>query len=56
MDFLKVADFKAAYLWTTHELHSAASLYMRHGFILTEEKPSEDFGKPLFEQKYEWKL
>jgi peptidyl-dipeptidase Dcp len=54
MDFLKSSGFKSAYLWTTNELHKAASLYQRHGFVLVEERPSQVFGKPLHEQKYEF--
>ena len=45
-----------SYLWTTHELGTAAHLYTSHGFKLLEEKESTDFGKPLREQKYELNL
>ena len=53
MEFLKDKGYKSAYLWTTHEQLKAASLYKRYGFVLTEEKDSTDFGKPLTEQRYE---
>lgn len=53
MDFLRECGYKASYLWTTHELSIAASLYKRHGFELTEEKESTAFGKPLREQRYD---
>jgi len=53
MDFLKAKGYTSSYLWTTHELTSAALLYKRHGFKLTEEKESTDFGKPLREQRYD---
>ena len=53
MDFLHECDYKASYLWTTHELLTAASLYKRHGFQLTDEKESNAFGKPLREQRYD---
>jgi peptidyl-dipeptidase Dcp len=53
MDFLKEKGYQSSYLWTTHELDSAASLYKRHGFQLTEEKQSTAFGKPLKEQRYD---
>ncbi|QEH42400.1 GNAT family N-acetyltransferase [Chitinophaga sp. XS-30] len=53
MDFLKEKGYRHAYLWTTHELHAASSLYQRHGFRLTEEKKSTAFGKPLREQRYD---
>lgn len=56
MDFLRSKKYKSSYLWTTNELPTAASLYKRHGFKLTEEKESTDFGKPLKEQRYDLKL
>lgn len=52
MTHLKENSYSSSYLWTTHELDVAASLYKRHGFVLVEEKPSSRFGKPLTEQKY----
>jgi len=53
MDFLHKCGYKESYLWTTHELSAAASLYKRLGFKLTEEKESTTFGKPLTEQRYD---
>jgi len=53
MDFFHQCKYTTAYLWTTNELEAAASLYTRHGFKLTEEVDSTEFGKPLLEQKYE---
>jgi peptidyl-dipeptidase Dcp len=53
MEFLHECGYKSSYLWTTHELATAASLYTRFGFKLTEEKESTAFGKPLIERKYE---
>jgi GNAT superfamily N-acetyltransferase len=53
MEFLLACQYTSAYLWTTHELKAAASLYMREGFVLTEEKDSTAFGKPLKEQRYD---
>lgn len=53
MDFLKEKGYQSSYLWTTDDLHTAASLYKRHGFKLTEEKHSTVFGKPLKEQRYD---
>lgn len=52
-DFLNECGYKESYLWTTHELSTAAFLYKRHGFQLTEEKESTAFGKPLVEQRYD---
>jgi N-acetylglutamate synthase-like GNAT family acetyltransferase len=53
MDFLRERDYQESYLWTTHELSTAAALYKRLGFQLTEEKESTVFGKPLREQRYD---
>ncbi|HJU62358.1 MAG TPA: GNAT family N-acetyltransferase [Candidatus Binatia bacterium] len=56
MNFLQQCGYKKSYLWTTHELSTAAFLYKRVGFILTEERESTTFGKPLKEQRYDLKL
>ena len=53
MDFLRACGYQECYLWTTHELSTAAFLYKRLGFQLTEEKESTAFGKPLIEQRYD---
>jgi DNA-binding MarR family transcriptional regulator/N-acetylglutamate synthase-like GNAT family acetyltransferase len=53
LDFLHRCHYQSAYLWTTHELYAAASLYTRYGFELTEEKESNTFGKLLREQRYD---
>lgn len=53
MDFLQQCGYKRSFLWTTHELYTAAALYQRVGFKLTEEKESTAFGKPLREQRYD---
>jgi peptidyl-dipeptidase Dcp len=53
MDFLRECGYRESYLWTTHELETAAFLYKRVGFKLTEEKESTAFGKPLTEQRYD---
>ncbi|MGA8259725.1 MAG: GNAT family N-acetyltransferase [Arenicellales bacterium] len=45
--------YGSVYLWTTDELETAAALYKRHGFVLTEDKPSASFGKPLREHRYD---
>jgi len=53
MQFLRECGYRESYLWTTHELSTAALLYKRLGFQLTEEKESTAFGKPLREQRYD---
>jgi peptidyl-dipeptidase Dcp len=56
MDFLQECGYRESYLWTTHELSTAAFLYKRVGFRLAEEKESTAFGKPLIEQRYDLRL
>jgi GNAT superfamily N-acetyltransferase len=56
LDWLGSRGYRSAFLWTTNELDAAAALYRRAGFRLTEEKPSDAFGKPLREQRYELTL
>ncbi len=53
LDFLRECGYRESYLWTTHELTTAALLYKRLGFKLTEEKESTSFGKPVREQRYD---
>jgi len=53
IDFARNCNYRVVYLWTTNELAAAHHLYKKFGFILTEERPSTDFGKPLVEQRYD---
>lgn len=53
MDFLRDRAYRHAFLWTTDEQHAAIALYTRYGFMLTEERQSHAFGKPLTERRYE---
>ena len=53
MRFLTSTGYRGAYLWTTNEQVTAAALYKKYGFVITEEKVSNEFGKTLIEQKYE---
>lgn len=53
MENLKACKYNSSFLVTTKELSAAASLYMRNGFKLVAEKPSNAFGKPVIEQRYE---
>lgn len=53
LQFLKEKNYKRCYLWTTNELETAASLYIKYGFTLTEEKETTDFGKKVIEQRYD---
>lgn len=54
MEFLAQCGYQSAYLWTTDELHTAASLYTKHGFVLSEQKDSDAFGKTVMENRYDY--
>jgi len=54
-EFIKNCGYQSSWLWTTSDLHAAAALYTQFGFRLTEEIPSTAFGRPVTEQRYDWK-
>lgn len=56
MAALQDLGYQHAYLWTINELPAAASLYMRYGFQLTEEKESDTFGRRVLEQRYDLRM
>ncbi|HTE27846.1 GNAT family N-acetyltransferase [Flavitalea sp.] len=45
--------YERAYLWTTDELYTAANIYQKMGFRLSEEVLSESFGKRVKEQRFD---
>lgn len=53
MEFLKDKNYRSSYLLTTDGLPASAHLYNKFGFKLTNERPSNAFGKPVTEQRYE---
>ncbi|TJY35937.1 GNAT family N-acetyltransferase [Pontimicrobium aquaticum] len=53
MNFYKENTYTSSYLWTTDELDAAAAIYNKHGFLLTEELPTNAFGKDVVERKFE---
>lgn len=53
IDFYKRQGYDSSYLRTTNELDTAAALYTKHGYSLTEEIPTSSFGKELVERRYE---
>ncbi len=53
MDFYKKSGYSSSYLWTTDELDTAAAIYNKQGFTLTEELPTNAFGKTVTERKFE---
>lgn len=53
IEFLKEKNYRQCYLWTTSELTTAGELYKKFGFELSEEKESNEFNKPVTEQRYD---
>lgn len=53
MEFFRFCGYRSSYLWTTEQQLTAARLYMRYGYQLSEEKPSTAFGVSLTEQRYD---
>ena len=53
MEFFHHCGYTSSYLWTTEQQLTAAKLYKRYGYQLTEEKPSTAFGVSLTEQRYD---
>jgi ribosomal protein S18 acetylase RimI-like enzyme len=54
MEYMLNCGYASSYLWTTSDLTAAAGLYKKFGFQLTEEKPTDSFGKKaVLMQKYE---
>ncbi len=56
LEFLKECKYTSSYLWTTHELDTAAHLYKKYGFVLTEGRESDDFGKRVIQNRYDLKI
>ncbi len=56
VQFLRLCDYRSAYLWTTDEQVAAISLYERYGFTLAEENASIRLGKPVREQRFELRI
>ena len=48
--------YERAYLWTFAGLTAARHLYEKHGFRLAEERPGQQWGTEVLEQRFEWRL
>lgn len=54
VDFARGVGYRELVLWTNDVLTAARHIYLRHGFVLTAEKPHRSFGKDLVGQ--DWRL
>ena len=55
MGFLAQTQCRSCYLTTFAGLEAARMLYERHGFRLTCEAPDATWGRPLLEQRFDWR-
>lgn len=55
MAFVRQSGVVGCYLSTFKGLDAAGHLYRDAGFVLTSEAPAETWGKPVIEQRYEWR-
>ena len=53
LSFCTQHNYKTVFLWTTYELDTARVLYLRSGFIKTEEINHKLWGKTVTEERYE---
>jgi GNAT superfamily N-acetyltransferase len=56
VEFARSAGYKQMRLWTNHPLTAARTIYLEHGFRLTEEAAHRSFGADLVGQTYELDL
>jgi len=54
MDFVRSAGYRHVFLTTFAGLDAARSLYERHGFALTEQRPDGHWGAEVDEQRFDW--
>ena len=50
--FVDEKGFVETHLWTFSGLHAARHLYEKRGFVLAEERPGEQWGKEVLEQRF----
>ncbi len=52
MEFCEAQGFESVHLWTFQGLQAAGHLYEAHGFRLTEERPGQQWGTQVMEQRF----
>ncbi|MFC3179387.1 bifunctional helix-turn-helix transcriptional regulator/GNAT family N-acetyltransferase [Cypionkella sinensis] len=52
LGFVEAQGFEATHLWTFSGLSAARHLYEAHGFELVEERPGQQWGSEVLEQKF----
>jgi len=52
LSFVDERDFAETHLWTFSGLHAARNLYETRNFVLAEERPGEQWGKEVLEQRF----
>lgn len=54
LDFCCRKRYPSVYLWTFEGLAAARHLYEKHGFVLVEQHPGDQWGVTVNEQRFEW--
>ncbi|MDZ4276794.1 MAG: helix-turn-helix domain-containing GNAT family N-acetyltransferase [Erythrobacter sp.] len=52
LGFVDAQGFEATHLWTFSGLSAARHLYEAYGFVLVEERPGQQWGKEVLEQRF----
>ena len=52
LGFVDAVGFEATHLWTFSGLSAARHLYEAHGFVLAEERPGQQWGSEVLEQRF----
>ncbi|MBL6751675.1 MAG: GNAT family N-acetyltransferase [Nevskia sp.] len=56
VDYCRQAQFARVFLWTVEGLERAGAIYASLGFVLTEDKPNQDWREQARELRYDLEL